>query len=120
MKSVVSVGLSAILALSGVPAAFAGDGSYDGRWAVHLVTVKGNCDRLLSWDVGVAASRIADSGGFLQTSGAVDSNGSVNLLLTHGSDRVSASGKLSGVAGAGAWNWPTRECSGHWRAEKRA
>jgi hypothetical protein len=120
MKSVVFVGLSAFLTFSSVSATFAGGGSYDGQWAVHLVTEKGSCDRSLSWDVGVAASRIADSGMLVQTTGAVDSQGRVTLLLTHGSDRVSASGKLSGASGVGGWNSPTLECSGRWRAEKRA
>ncbi len=119
MKSATVIGLSAFFALSGVSAAFAGS-SYDGRWAVQLVTEKGKCDRSLSWDVGVASSRIADSGAFGQTTGAVDSQGRVRLLVTSGSDRVSASGKLSGASGAGAWRSPTRECSGRWRAEKRA
>ena len=70
MKSVV-VGLSAFLALSSAPAAFAGGGSYDGQWAIHLVTMKGNCDRALSLDVGVAANHISDNGAFGRTSGAV-------------------------------------------------
>lgn len=120
MKSVVFAGLSALLALSAVSAASAGGGSYDGRWAVQLVTEKGACDRSLSWDVGVAANRIVDNGMFVQTNGAVDPQGRVTLLLTHGSDRVSASGKLAGASGAGAWSSPTRECSGRWHAEKRA
>jgi hypothetical protein len=120
MKSIVFVGLSVFLALSGPSAALAGAASYDGHWAVQLVTEKGNCDRSLSWDVGVASSRIADNGMLVQTSGAVDSQGRVTLQLTHGSDRLSASGKLTGGSGAGAWNSPTRECSGRWRAEKRA
>jgi hypothetical protein len=120
MKSIVFVGVSAFVMLSNVSAAFASGASYDGQWAVHFVTVKGNCDRSLSWDVGVAGSRIADNGGFVQTNGAVDSHGRVRLLLTHGSDRVSVSGKLSGVSGDGAWISPSRECSGRWRAEKRA
>ena len=112
-------GLSAILALSSIAAAQAG-GSYDGQWAVQLVTEKGNCDRTLSWDVGVAANRIADGGFFVQTAGAVDSQGRVTLTVTQGTDRVSASGKLIGAAGGGAWTSPTRACSGRWRAAKRA
>jgi hypothetical protein len=95
-------------------------GAYDGKWAVQLVTEKGDCDRSLSWDVGVAANRIADGGAFVQTSGAVDPHGRVTLTVTQGSDRVSASGKLSGAAGSGAWTSPTRACSGRWRASKRA
>jgi hypothetical protein len=118
MKSVASVVLSAFLALN-ASTAFAG-GAYDGKWAVELVTLKGHCDRSLSWDVGVAASRIADSGMMGKTTGAVDAGGRVRLLVTTGAERVSASGMLRGVSGAGAWNWPTRECSGRWRAEKRA
>jgi hypothetical protein len=125
MKPVISAGLSALLALSGVSgavvsAAWAGGGSYDGRWAVQLVTLRGNCDRSLQWDVGVAASRIAENGALGQATGAVDSHGRVRLQLVNAQDRVSASGKLNGATGAGAWNSPTRACSGQWHAEKRA
>lgn len=95
-------------------------GSYDGNWAVQLVTEKGDCDRSLSWDVGVAADRIADGGVFVKTSGVVDPHGRVTLTVMQGSDRVSASGKLSGAAGSGAWTSPTRACSGRWLASKRA
>lgn len=118
MKSIVRLGLAAFLAVPSISVAFGG-ASYDGRWAVQLVTEKGACDRSLSWDVGVAANRI-DESGIVQTTGAVDAQGRVRLLVVNGSDRVSASGKLSGASGAGAWNSPTRACSGHWRAEKRA
>ena len=115
MKPVVSIGLAVFLALN-ASTAFAG-GAYDGQWAVQLVTLKGHCDRSLSWDVGVAADRIADNGMMARTTGAVDASGRVRLLVTTGADRVSASGKLKGVSGAGAWSSPTRECSGRWRAE---
>jgi len=101
-------------------AAALASGAYDGKWAVQLVTDKGDCDRSLSWDVGVAGNRIADGGMFAQTTGAVDSHGRVSLTVTQGSDRVSASGRLSGAAGSGAWSSPTRACSGRWRAAKRA
>ena len=119
MKSIVYA-LSTFLALSAASAAFAGERAYDGQWAVKMVTLKGKCDPSLSWDVGVAASRIANSGSFMQSSGAVDPQGHVTLLLTVGADRVSARGKLNGASGFGAWKWPTRECSGRWRAAKRA
>ena len=117
-----SIFLSALLAFAHVasPVAALAGGSYDGQWAVQLVTEKGACDRSLSWDVAVAGNRIADGGGFAQTTGAVDPHGRVTLSVMQGGDRVSASGKLSGVAGSGAWSSPTRACSGRWRASKRA
>ncbi len=120
MKSVVFACLSAFLALTGVSTAFAGGGSYDGQWAVHLVTLSGHCDRSLSWNVDVAANHIADNSMFVKTRGAVGPHGRVRLVLTHGSDRVSASGKLNGASGAGAWNSPSRACSGRWSARKQA
>lgn len=119
MKAVVFAGFSALLAVSSLSPAWAG-GGYDGQWAVEMVTVKGNCDRSLSWDVGVAANRIAQSGAYGQATGAVDAHGRVRLMVVNGADRVSASGKLSGAAGGGVWISPTRACSGHWRAERRA
>ena len=114
MKSVL---FAALFALSSAPAIA---GGYDGQWAVQLVTEKGACDRSLSWDVGVAASRISDAGALMQTTGWVDPQGRVHLMVTSGGDKVAASGKLIGAAGAGAWASPTCGCSGHWRASKRA
>jgi hypothetical protein len=108
---------TALLAFS--TPAFAG-GAFDGEWAVKLVTEKGDCDRSLSWNVGVAANRIADEGMFVRAMGAVDARGRVTLTVTQGANRVSARGKLTGAAGSGAWTSPTRACSGRWLASKRA
>jgi hypothetical protein len=116
MKPIVSVGLSAFIAISGVCAAFAGS-SYDGHWTVQLVTIRGDCEPTASWEVGVAASRIAESGAF-QATGVVDPQGRVRLEVVSGQDRVSARGKLSGSYGSGEWTSSTRVCSGHWRASR--
>ena len=105
-----------VLAVSGA-AARAG-GNYDGRWSVELVTMTGDCDRSLSWEVGVRSGRISESGAFGQAAGVVDSQGRVRLQVVNGADRMSASGKLKGQSGSGAWTAPSRACSGRWRATR--
>ena len=90
MKPIVYAGLSALIAVSSVCAAFAGS-SYDGHWTVQLVTIRGDCQPSASWEVGVAASRISESGAF-QATGAVDPRGRVRLDVVSGQDRVSARG----------------------------
>jgi hypothetical protein len=116
MKAFIFAGL--LLSASG-PAAMAA-GAFDGQWAVELLTIRGDCERSLTWEVGVRSSRISETGAFGQAVGAVDSRGQVRLQVYNASDRMSASGKLTRTSGAGAWTSPTRACSGRWRAARRS
>jgi hypothetical protein len=56
MKPIVYAGLSALMVVSGVCAAFAGN-SYDGHWTVQLVTIRGDCQPSASWEIGGLACR---------------------------------------------------------------
>jgi len=118
-KSVLPAALLLFACSSAYSSARAND-AYDGQWSVQLVTVKGDCDRSLSWDVAVASSRIAENGLFGQAAGQVDSRGRVRLQVLSGADRVSATGALRGASGGGAWTWPNRACSGRWSASRKA
>jgi hypothetical protein len=114
MKPVLLAGLFTLV----LSAAASAGGAFDGRWAVEIFTARGDCDRATSWSVAVASGRIAESGSFGTAAGAVDSQGRVRLQVVNGGDRMSASGKLKGAAGGGAWSSPSRACSGRWRARR--
>lgn len=106
-------GLVAILSFAPVEA-----GNYDGSWSVELATEQGQCGLSYKGTLNVTGGRIADSGLFVKTSGAVDPNGRVALQITRGSDQLSAGGTLKGATGAGQWNSPTQQCSGRWHAAR--
>jgi hypothetical protein len=93
-------------------------GNYDGSWSVELSTEQGQCGLSYKGTVNVNGGRIADSGLFVKTSGAVDPAGRVALQITRGSDQLSAGGVLKGASGAGQWNLATQQCSGRWRAAR--
>jgi hypothetical protein len=54
-----------------------------------------------------------------QVAGGVDARGGVQVTFIRGSDRLMASGRLSGYFGSGRWTSPSRECGGRWQAERR-
>lgn len=106
-------GMVAILSFVPVEA-----GNYDGSWSVELATEQGQCGLSYKGTLNVTGGRIADSGLFVKTSGAVDPSGRVALQITRGSDQLSAGGTLKGATGAGQWNSPTQQCSGRWHAAR--
>ncbi len=93
-------------------------GNYDGPWSVELSTEQGQCGLNYKGRLTVAGGRIAESGLFIQTSGAVDPSGRVAIRMTHGSDQLAAGGRLQGASGGGQWHSPTQQCSGRWRAAR--
>ncbi|MDB5594895.1 MAG: hypothetical protein JWM36_1856 [Hyphomicrobiales bacterium] len=93
--------------------------SYDGKWAIVVVTEAGNCD-VYRWDLGVNDGKIEERGFIAQAKGQIDPRGRVNVTFTSGSDALGATGTLSGADGSGRWTSPTKQCSGHWTAKKRA
>jgi hypothetical protein len=103
----------ALLSLTPVQA-----GNFDGPWSVELSTEQGQCGLNYKGQLNVSAGHIAESGMFVQTSGAVDASGRVAIHMTHGSDRLAAGGRLQGASGGGQWHSPTQQCSGRWRAAR--
>ncbi len=93
-------------------------GNYDGPWSVELSTEQGQCGLNYKGQVNVSGGHIAESGLFVQTSGAVDPSGRVAIRMIHGSDQLAAGGRLQGASGGGQWHSPTQQCSGRWRAAR--
>ena len=111
--------LTTSIALLSVPGAQAGGfGSYDGPWSVELSTEQGQCGLNYKGQLRVSGGAIAESGLFVQASGAVDPSGRVAIRMTRGSDQLAAGGLLKGDSGGGRWHSPTQQCSGRWRAAR--
>jgi hypothetical protein len=89
---------------------------YDGVWSVLIVTERGSCD-VYRWDVVLTGGRAQTT--MAQTIGGVDGRGRVQVTFVRGSERLSATGRLSGYFGSGRWLSPSRDCGGRWHAERR-
>ena len=119
MKMMLRCGLAALVAGTTLATLPAQAGNYDGTWSVSVVTEQGSCDAY-RWNLGIAGGRIDERGLLAQATGKVDPRGMVHVTFTRGSDQLAASGVLTGLDGSGSWNLPSRQCSGHWKAEKRS
>ena len=92
--------------------------TYDGLWSVVIVTKTGSCERAYRYPVRIA-NGILVNGRRRRDSiyGDVRDDGSITVILNDGRKEATASGRLSGAAGAGSWR--ARECAGSWEAERR-
>ena len=104
-----------------VPQAAMAQQQFNGSWSVEVVTERGECDRAYRYPVAIRNGlvRYAGSEGF-DISGRVAANGALTGSIAYGSNRVNATGRLSGTSGSGTWTAAGgRNCSGRWNAEKR-
>ena len=105
-SSVAALVLCAALPASLQPAAAEGR-SYNGTWAVQLVTDSGLCDSryTVSLAINDGDVRVASAGeGGATVSGRIGQDGNVGLTVRHGSASGAASGRLQANAGSGTWS----------------
>lgn len=94
---------------------------FDGQWSVEVVTEKGTCDTAYRWDLQIADGRVASTPDMpAAASGSVSSKGVVAVRFTRGADAMNATGSAAGKWASGNWSAPSKNCSGRWRAERRA
>ncbi|AWN49176.1 hypothetical protein DK419_24825 [Methylobacterium terrae] len=120
-SSVAALVLCAALPASLQPAAAEGR-SYNGTWAVQLVTDSGLCDSryTVSLAINDGDVRVASAGeGGAMVSGRIGQDGNVGLTVRHGSASGAASGRLQANAGSGTWSVSSL-CSGRWTAQRRS
>jgi len=107
-----------VAALGGIASPAASAPGYDGLWSVVIVTEQGTCDRAYRYPVRISGGNVLNAGDSPVTiTGRVGGNGSLTVTVSHGNQRATGSGRLSGVNGAGSWRGG--ECSGTWQAERR-
>ena len=106
----------ATIGASGSPATSAPN--YDGLWSVVIVTEQGTCDRAYRYPVRISRGNVLNAGDSpVAISGRVGDNGALTVTVSHGNQRATGTGRLSGANGAGSWRGG--ECSGTWQAERR-
>ena len=105
-------------AISGIASPATSAPSHDGLWSVVIVTERGTCDRAYRYPVRISRGTVINAGDSPVTiTGRVGDNGTLTVIVSHGNQRATGSGRLNGGNGAGTWSGG--ECSGTWQAERR-
>lgn len=92
---------------------------FDGVWSVSLVTTKGDCIASYRYPIQITNGIVANGGALaIDVRGKVAANGAVTVLVSHGDQRATGSGRLSASVGSGSWRGAG--CAGSWTAERRS
>ncbi|MCC6888546.1 MAG: hypothetical protein IT536_08440 [Hyphomicrobiales bacterium] len=116
-------GLAGIVALSvaalgGIETPAVSAPGYDGLWSVVIVTERGTCDRAYRYPVRISRGNVLNAGDSPVTiTGRVNDNGALTVTVSHGNQRATGSGRLTGGNGSGSWRGG--DCAGTWQAERR-
>jgi hypothetical protein len=107
-----------LAAMGGITSPATSAPGYDGLWSVVIVTEQGTCDRAYRYPIRISRGNVLNAGDSPVTiSGRVGDNGALTVVVSHGNQRATGSGRLNGGNGAGSWRGG--ECSGTWQAERR-
>ncbi len=95
---------------------------FNGNWSVEVITEKGRCDRAYRFPVVIQNGEVRYGGPeSVNASGRVTSGGMIRGTLGRGSAQASVVGSLMERSGSGTWTGSgSLNCTGQWRAEKRA
>ncbi|HEV2559789.1 MAG TPA: hypothetical protein VGU45_14280 [Microvirga sp.] len=118
---IISLALScAVLALSA--GAASAQQQFNGNWSVEVITETGSCDRAYRFPVVIRNGQVSYGGPeSVNASGKVTPSGSLRGTLGRGSAQASVVGNLMERSGSGTWTGSgSLNCTGQWRAEKRA
>ncbi|KMO36117.1 hypothetical protein VQ03_21000 [Methylobacterium tarhaniae] len=116
--------VAALVLCAALPASLqAAEGrSFNGTWAVQLVTDSGMCDSRYNVSLAITDGdvRVASTGeGGATVSGRIGPDGNVGLTVRQGSASGAASGRLQANSGSGTWK-VSALCSGRWTAQRRS
>ncbi len=107
-----------LAALGGIASPATSAPGYDGLWSVVIVTEQGTCDRAYRYPIRISRGTVINAGDSpVNITGRVGDNGALTVTVSHGNQRATGSGRLSGGNGTGSWRGG--ECSGTWQAERR-
>jgi hypothetical protein len=96
--------------------------SFDGRWSVLVFTDYGTCGGGYRYGVQISDGRVFYAGSSdVDVSGRVSPRGQVRVQVRQSDQSATGTGRLSQTSGGGRWSGssPTRQCAGHWVAERR-
>ena len=89
---------------------------------MQVITERGTCDRIYSYDVSVSNGKIHyPSYTSVSLYGTVSPQGAVMVSIRHLDDIANGSGHLTASSGGGGWRGVGKNgaCSGHWKAHRR-
>ena len=95
---------------------------FDGRWSVLVFTEYGSCGGGYRYGVRISNGRVFYVGSSdVDVSGRVSPRGQVRVQVRQGDQSATGTARLSQTSGGGRWSGssPTRQCAGHWVAERR-
>jgi hypothetical protein len=120
LKMTAALGATLFLA-GGAMAGPAPKSTYNGTWAVQILTEAGPCDRAYNYSIAIQDGRVrqASKTSDAVITGQIRPDGVVALGLQSGPASADASGRLKASAGSGRWTLPMLGCSGRWNAQKR-
>ena len=110
---------AAAIALAVAAPAAAASRSYDGSWALSIVTDRGGCDRTYDFNVQII-NGVVSHPNLVRLTGRVQPKGAVRVSVAVGDKYASGAGRLARSSGSGRWSGYTggSRCSGHWTAQR--
>ena len=107
------------LALAMAAPASAASRTYDGSWALSIVTDRGGCDRSYDFNVQII-NGVVSHPNLVRLRGLVQPKGAVRVSVSVGDKYASGAGRLSRSSGSGRWSGysGSARCSGHWTAQR--
>jgi len=111
---------SAIVLSIAAPAQAAGASrTYDGSWALSIVTDRGGCDRTYDFNVQII-NGVVSHPNLVRLTGRVQPKGGVRVAVAVGDKYASGAGRLARSSGSGRWSGysGSSRCSGHWTARR--
>ena len=90
--------------------------TFDGEWNVHIASSNAACSGGTSVSIGINNGQVASTSAMVTASGRVAEAGSISVTLASGMKRAVGLGRLTGTSGSGTWR--AALCSGTWTAQR--
>lgn len=113
------IAFAGALALAMATPAAAASRTYDGSWALSIVTDRGGCDRSYDFNVQII-NGVVSHPNLVRLTGRVQAKGVVRVSVAVGDKYASGAGRLARSSGSGRWAGysGSARCSGHWTAQR--
>lgn len=117
-KARAGLALAALLAAT-LPACADNAKRFDGTWRVRTSAEDGRCAKNYDFKVAVKGGTVTYAGYWpVKATGGISRAGGVRMTITHGRDKVVATGLAQGDEASGHWSSPHPKCAGGWTARR--
>ena len=90
--------------------------TFDGEWNVLIASSNAACSGGTSVSIGINNGQVASTSAMVTASGRVAEAGNISVTLASGMKRAVGLGRLTGTSGSGTWR--AALCSGTWTAQR--